>query len=252
MTRFVKASDVTRILATLPTYNEAENVRPLITEILKLGPEYEVLVIDDHSPDGTWKVVEEIRTTESRVHLLHRTTERGRGTAGLAGFRWGRDRKEDGLRSVYDAIVEMDADFSHQPRFIPSLVAPVLADEADVVVGSRLVPGGGETGRSTTRQLITAAANAYIRLLLRLPLKDCTSGFRVFSRKAIESLPFESMKVRGPEIVQEVLLNSRRAGLRMTERPILFEERRFGESTFNLRIMMRSLFFVLRRSMERR
>src|SRR5437016_4985405 len=127
-----------RILATLPTYNEAENIGPLLDEILALGPEYEALVIDDNSPDGTWKLVGEQAARDARVHLLHRTTERGRGTAGLAGFRWARDHD-------YDAVVEMDADFSHSPRFIPSLVEPLRAGSADLVVGSRLIAGGGET-----------------------------------------------------------------------------------------------------------
>lgn len=235
-----------RVLVTLPTYNEAENITPLIEEILGTGPGYEVLVIDDHSPDGTWQIVEKLAAEKTRVHLLHRTTERGRGTAGLAGFLWARDAGQASGSAPYDAVVEMDADFSHHPRFLPSLVQPILDQDADVVVGSRLIKGGGETGRSGIRTLITLAANAYIGILLRLPLRDCTSGYRVFSPKAIRLLPFQSMKVTGPEIVQEVLIHARILGLRMTERPILFEERRFGTSTFNMRIMARSLFFVLK------
>jgi dolichol-phosphate mannosyltransferase len=236
-----------RIVVTLPTYNEAENISLLITDILGLDPEYEVLVIDDNSPDKTWEIVAKIAEKDPRVHLLHRTHERGRGTAGLAGFLWARAKNQTkSSEPHYEAIVEMDADFSHHPRFIPSLLEPVLQKRADLVVGSRLIPGGGEIGRGFHRKIITWLANAYIRFFLRLPLRDCTSGFRVFSARAIEVLPFETMRVTGPEIVQEILIEARRRGLVMAERPILFEERRYGQSTFNARIMVRSLFFVLK------
>ncbi|MGI8906118.1 MAG: polyprenol monophosphomannose synthase [Candidatus Sumerlaeaceae bacterium] len=228
-----------RILAMLPTYNEAENIGPLMDQILALGPEYEALVIDDDSPDGTWKIVQELSQKDARVHLLHRTTERGRGTAGLAGFRWARDRG-------CDAVVEMDADFSHAPRFIPSLIEPLRNGNADLVIGSRLIKGGGETGRHPIRRCITLAANTYIRLLLGIGIRDCTSGFRTFNQRALLAIPWERMQARGPEIVQEVLLEARNAGLKMSERPILFEERRAGQSTFNVGIMLRSFVFVLK------
>lgn len=226
-----------KIIVTLPTYNEAQNIEPLIEELLALGEEFEVLVIDDHSPDGTWQIVERLSERNPRVHLLHRVNERGRGTAGLAGFRWARDHGAD-------AVVEMDADFSHEPRFIPSLLEPIRRGEANIVIGSRLVAGGKEEGRSPIRTLITLAANAYIRLMLGLPIRDCTSGFRVFDRRALEVLPWETMTCRGPEIVQEVLWEARRACLRMVERPIVFKERRAGQSTFNFKIMLRSLGYM--------
>ena len=229
-----------RTVATLPTYNEAGNIGPLIDAILALGPEHEVLVIDDDSPDGTWRIVAERAAAEPRVRLLHRTAERGRGTAGLAGFIKARELGAD-------IVVEMDADFSHHPRFIPSLAEPVRAGAADVVVGSRLIAGGGETGRGAIRTIITLAANAYIRTMLRLPVRDCTSGFRVFGPKALAAIPWERMEAKGPEIVQEVLIEARAAGLTIVERPILFEERREGQSTFNARIALRSLAWVWKR-----
>lgn len=228
-----------RILAMLPTYNEAGNIIPLLDELLALPPRLDALVVDDDSPDGTWRLAEERRDRDARVHVIRRTNERGRGTAGLAAFRFARDRG-------YDAAIEMDADFSHHPRFIPVLLEPVQAEQADVVIGSRLIPGGGETGRHPLRRAITLAANAYIRAMLRLPVKDCTSGFRVFSKRALAAIPWETMPAKGPEIVQDVLLEARRAGLRITERPIIFEERRAGASTFNWRIAARSLAFVWR------
>lgn len=228
-----------RIVVTLPTYNEAENIGPLIEQLLALGEEFEVLVIDDDSPDRTWETVLRLSKTEPRVHLIRRIGERGRGTAGLVGFKWARDEGAD-------AVIEMDADFSHQPKFIPSLLEPIRSGEANIVIGSRLVSGGGETGRSPVRTLITLLANAYIRLVLGLPIRDCTSGFRVFDRRALETLPWERMRCRGPEIVQEVLHEARKAGLKMVERPIIFEERRAGQSTFNVKIMLRSLLYMLR------
>jgi dolichol-phosphate mannosyltransferase len=228
-----------RIVALLPTYNEAENIVPLTEEILALGPGYEVLVVDDNSPDGTWRIVGDMAAREPRVHLMHRTTERGRGSAGLAGFRWARDNGAD-------AVIEMDADFSHHPRFIPMLMEPVCAGTADVVVGSRLVEGGAERGRHAARKMITLGANAYIQVVLGLPVRDCTSGFRAFSRRALEQIPWERMTARGPEIVQEVLHEARRHGLAFDEKPILFEERRAGKSTFSAKIMVRSFAYVLK------
>ena len=226
-----------KILAMLPTYNEAGNILPLINELLVLNPALEVIVVDDNSPDGTWKLVAELAATEPRVHLIHRTTERGRGTAGIAGFKYARD-------NGYHLAIEMDADFSHHPRFIPSLLEPLQSGVADIVIGSRLVSGGGESGRHPLRRYITRAANFYIKAMLKLPVRDCTTGFRTFNRKALEVIPWESLDANGPEIVQEVLIEARRAGLGMIERPILFEERREGESTFNSGIMVRSFKYV--------
>jgi dolichol-phosphate mannosyltransferase len=228
-----------KIIATLPTYNEADNIELLMAEILAIGPDYEILVVDDNSPDGTYKIVGDAAAQNSRIHIIHRTNERGRGTAGLAAFRWARDNGAD-------AVIEMDADFSHAPRFIPSLVQPVREEQADIVIGSRLVEGGGEQGRPPSRKIITLMANTYIRLMLGLPVRDATSGFRVFSRRALTTIPWEKMTARGPEIVQEVLWEARRANLTMTERPILFEERRAGTSTFNRSIMMKSLLYMLK------
>ena len=226
-----------RIIAMLPTYNEAENIGPLIDAILAQGPELEALVVDDDSPDGTWRLVAEREKTDPRVHLLHRTTRRGRGLAGIAGFC-------EALRLGADAVIEMDADWSHDPRWIPSLIA--RSRHADVVIGSRLVPGGSEEGRPFVRRLITRAANAYIRFMLRLPVRDATSGYRLFSRRCLEAIPWDAMRATGPEVVQEVLLAAHARGFTMAETPIIFVERRHGQSTFNRRIMIRSLKEMVR------
>ncbi len=221
-----------KIVVTLPTYNERQNIGALIDATLEASPGTHVLVIDDHSPDGTWQLVAERAEQDDRVHLLHRTTDRGRGTAGVAGFR-------QALAMGADLVVEMDADWSHHPRHLPGMVQ--AAQEADVVIGSRLVPGGGETGRSPLRKLITLAANLYIRAILGLPVRDCTSGYRVFRRSVLERIDWDRVQARGPAIVQEVLLAAHRQGARIVEYPILFEERRAGSSTFTIRILLAGL-----------
>ena len=221
----------------IPTFNEAENIGPLIDEILAQGPSWAVLVVDDDSPDGTWEIVQKRAEEDERVHLLHRTENRGRGWAGIAGFR-------QALDLGADWVLEMDADFSHHPRYIADLVE--AASDADLVIGSRLVPGGGERGRSLFRRAITRGAALFIRVVLRLPVRDPTSGFRLFRRNVLEAMPWDAMRARGPEVVQEVLLAAHARGFRIVEVPIMFEDRRAGQSTFNLGIAIRSLFAIVR------
>jgi dolichol-phosphate mannosyltransferase len=231
-----------KIMATIPTYNEAPNIGALIEELQHAVAEIEVVVVDDDSPDGTWRIVKALSAANPRVHLVHRTEERGRGTAGVAGFLYA-------LRAGADLIVEMDADFSHHPRFLPALLA--AAQGADVVIGSRLTSGGGEVGRSASRRLITQIANLYIRIILGLSVRDCTSGYRVFHRRVLESIRLNKMTSRGPAIVQEVLFACHRKGFTFKEVPIIFEDRRAGHSTFNWKILMSSLWSVLRFRLRR-
>src|SRR5258708_22477308 len=162
-----------RVVCTLPTYNEAQNILPLAREILALGPDFRVLVMDDDSPDGTWKLVEEAARTEPRLGLLHRTQDKGRGRSGRDGF-------ARALALGADVVVEMDADFSHQPRFIPELVRALGPDGSPqgLVLGSRAVAGGMDADRGWTRRLITKLANLYIRIVLGVGVHDCNSGFR--------------------------------------------------------------------------
>ncbi|MCB2154964.1 polyprenol monophosphomannose synthase [bacterium] len=221
-----------KIIATLPTYNESENILPLIDALLAVSKNLEVLVIDDDSPDGTWELVGKRAEADPRVHLLHRTTDRGRGTAGIAGFR-------EALSLGAELIVEMDADWSHHPRFLRALLEGTR--RADVVIGSRLVRGGGEAGRSPIRTAITHAANFYIRAILGLPVRDCTTGYRVFRRWVLEGIEWDRVQSTGPAIVQEVLVAARAMGARFVEVPIQFEERRAGNSTFNSKIMLAGL-----------
>ncbi|MCX8036378.1 MAG: polyprenol monophosphomannose synthase [Candidatus Sumerlaeia bacterium] len=224
------------VMAMLPTWNEAGNIPSLIEALLALDGMH-VVVVDDDSPDGTWRIVAEIAERDRRVHLVHRRGVRGRGSAGVAGFRYALD-------AGAALIVEMDADWSHHPRHIPAMLE--AARHADVVIGSRLVPGGGESGRSAVRMAITRLANLYIRLVLGVSVRDCTSGFRVFRREALERINLAAMRSNGPAIVQEVLVACRRAGCTFAEVPIHFEQRRAGKSTLTWKILVNGLFSVLR------
>lgn len=226
-----------RIIAMLPTYNEAENIDALIDALMHVDAQMEVLVVDDDSPDGTWRIVRDRAERDARVHLLHRKHDRGRGLAGIAGFR-------EALRLGADWVVEMDADWSHDPKWLPGMLA--RRGEADVIVASRLVPGGSEEGRPRFRRWITTVANTYIRLMLGLPVRDATSGYRLFNRTSLEAVPWEAMRARGPEVVQAVLLAIERRGFRIVEVPYTFVERRAGRSSFNSRIMLRSLTTMAR------
>ena len=237
MTAELAPWQATKIVVTVPTYNESENIEALARELLALDGDLHVLVIDDDSPDRTWELVERLAQAEPRAHLLRRRTERGRGHAGRAGF-------AEALRMGAAVVVEMDADFSHQPRFVPALVARVRAG-ADVVLGSRDVPGGKDLGRPLWRRLVTAMANAYIRLILQVPVRDCNSGFRCFRAAALERIGVDDIRARGPGIVQEVLFKAARAGLRIEEIPIEFVERERGQSTLTMRTLMQGYWLVL-------
>jgi dolichol-phosphate mannosyltransferase len=220
----------------LPTYNEAENINGIIEAILRATPEAHVVVVDDDSPDGTWKIVKEIASENPKIHLLHRTDKRGRGYAGAAGFCYCVERG-------FDPIIEMDADFSHDPSYIPALLKE--AEDWDVVVGSRGVAGGGQSGRGFVRRLITRGAAAYLRLMLGVGhIKDPTSGYRCFRLEAMKNIRPETLTAPGPAIVSEVFFRCRR--FRLKEIPIQFHEREKGASKFDLKAMVESLLFALR------
>lgn len=199
---------------------------------------YEVLVADDHSPDGTWQIVEKRAAQDARVHLLHRTADKGRGRAG-------RDAFVKALSMGADAAIEMDADFSHPPRYIPQMIQK-LEDGRDVVLGSRGVDGGKDLGRPFLRRMITKLANLYIRILLGLNVKDCNSGFRAWRASALRAVAVENTFSEGPAIVQELLFKARQKGLSICEIPIEFVERERGESSLTFRKLLQGYTMVLR------
>lgn len=227
------------VIMTVPTYNESENIGGLIGRLTALGPSIGVLVVDDSSPDGTSDIVGRYQDTHvAHVYLLKRLTNRGRGPAGIDGYR-------QALSMNVPMIGEMDADGSHAPEDLPAMLE-VMRKGASGVIGSRLVPGGREEGRTRLRTLLTRAANLYIRTVLGLPVLDATSGFRVFRREVLATVPWDRLISRGPSLLQEILLIMDRSGETFVESPIVFRDRILGTSTLNGRILANSLRIVLR------
>ncbi len=226
-----------RIIAVIPTYNEADNILPLIGEVLKQSPNLEVLVVDDYSPDGTWSLVEREAKGNSRVHLLLRKKDRGRGLAGLEGIR-------RAIEMRADRVVEMDADFSHDPGDLPRLLD--ASDGADLVVGSRYVEGGTDEERGILRRLVSLFARNYLKCVLGLKVSDPTSGYRCFGSGAFRSLMSEGISARGPFIITEILFHCHREGLRIIEVPINFRRRRTGSSKLGALTLTNYLFQAVR------
>ncbi len=220
----------------LPTYNEAGNLRKITESILRAAPEKTVVIVDDESPDGTGRIADELVRASDRVRVIHRHEQRGRGYAGAEGLRYC-------VAGGFDPILEMDADLSHDPAYLPEFLA--ASREWDVVIGSRSVPGGGARARGLGRKLITVGAAFYLRTLLGLKgVKDPTSGYRCFRRSVLESIRLETLTSPGPGIVTEILYRCR--GFRIKEIPILFQDREEGESKFGLRAMWESLSLAAR------
>ena len=222
----------------IPTYNESENIKDLIGQIFNLKiKNLQVVVVDDSSPDGTSGIVKDISKNNKNVHLLLRKTDKGRGAAGRDGFIYCLNHKAD-------VVVEMDADMSHGPKYIPSLISELK--NADLVLGSRRVEGSEEIGRSRLRKLITKIANLYIRLMLGLKVRDCNSGFRCFKRKVLEDINLNKIESKGPAIVQEVLFKAQLKGFRIKEIPITFVNRTKGKSKLGLSQLGAGYFMVLK------
>ncbi len=221
----------------IPTYNERENIGDLIQGILNLRiPNLHIVVVDDNSPDGTSEVVRKF-SDNPEVELLLRTTRRGRGSAGIAGLKYA-------LEHGADYVLEMDADFSHHPRYIPHLLDAIK--DADMVIGSRYIEGGRDINRGVIRRLVTFLAGVYVRILLKLKIRDVSSGYRCFKRKVLESIGLDSMISTGPSIVSEVFYRAHLKGFSIKEIPIKFEDRTHGETKLNYKILIKTLLMVLR------
>jgi len=222
----------------IPTYNERENIANLIDKILKLKiKNLRIVVVDDNSPDGTWKIVQNISNKKKNVHLLLRKKDKGRGSAGRDGFIYC-------LRNNADIVVEMDADMSHDPKYIPTLI--VGLKDADLVLGSRRLKGSKEVGRGWFRKFVTWGANLYITLMLGIKVKDCNSGFRSFKRKVLEKIKLEKLESKGPSIVQEVLFKAHLNKFKIREIPITFVNRTKGKSKLGLKQLANGYFMVLK------
>ncbi len=221
-----------KALVCLPTYDEAENVGPMIAAVLAAAPAVDVLVIDDASPDGTGRIADAIAAGEPRVHVLHRAGKEGLGRAYLAGFAWA-------LAREYGLVLEMDCDFSHDPRHLPAILA--AAAEADLVLGSRYVPGGGTINWGLGRKLISRAGSLYARTLLGLGIRDLTGGFKCFRREVLERCDLGSVECSGYAFQIELTYRAVRRGFRVVELPILFADRRVGRSKMSRRIVLEAI-----------
>lgn len=232
-------ADLKRIVVMVPTYNEAENIGDLVREILalKIPDDLHVLVADDNSPDGTWRIVEDLARSEPRVHLLRRLKRRGRGAGGIDGFKAALD-----LGAAL--VVEMDGDFSHQPKFIPDLVA--AAARCDLVLGSRFVKGGRDADRGLLRRFITFGVRHFIRRTFRVPVGDVSSGFRCFRRDVLQALDLDDLLSTGPSVVLETLYKAHLLGFHIGEVPIVFVDRTRGKTKLNALTLVETLVMALK------
>jgi dolichol-phosphate mannosyltransferase len=225
-----------RTLVVIPTYNEVENLGPITSEVLKRTPvDVHILVVDDGSPDGTGALAEKIAAGESRVHVLHRTQKQGLGPAYIAGFRWG-------FAQGFDRLIEMDADFSHHPSFLPVMLG--LLSENDFVIGSRYIAGGGTVNWGLMRKIISRGGSWYARLMLGAPIRDFTGGFNGWNRRVLEGIDLDTLEAGGYSFQIELKYRAFRKGFRFKEFPILFEDRRVGKSKMSSRIVIEALSLV--------
>jgi len=233
-------SHADKTLVTVATYNEIENLPRLVDAIFETAAEVDILVIDDNSPDGTGRWCDERAARDGRVHCLHREGKLGLGTAILAGMQYA-------LEQGYKHVLNMDADFSHPPRYLPDLLAgmdPPDGPPVDVMIGSRYVPGGGVEGWPWKRHFMSSGVNLYSRWLLSLKPKDCSGAFRCYRTELLAKLDFSRVRSRGYSFQEEILWHLKRLGARFGETPITFVDRTAGSSKINSREAVAALWII--------
>jgi dolichol-phosphate mannosyltransferase len=225
----------------LPTYNERANLEPLVASLRSVlsacAPDHSILVVDDRSPDGTGALADRLAAADPQVQVLHGAGKRGLGRAYLAGFR-------RALASGAALVVEMDADFSHDPSYLPAMIE--AARDADLVLGSRYVPGGGVRNWGPVRRLVSRGGCWYARAVLGVDVRDLTGGFKCFRRELLEALDLGSVRSQGYAFQVELTYRALQRGFRVKEIPIVFSERRVGESKMSRRIMLEAIWMVPR------
>jgi glycosyltransferase involved in cell wall biosynthesis len=231
------------VAAIIPTYNEAQNLPSLVSALLDLDLLAHVVIVDDNSPDGTGEIADALSRQRPQVRVIHRSAKLGLGTAYLAGF-------ETAIDLGSDAVLTMDADFSHHPRFVPAVLAS--AAEYDLVIGSRYVPEGGTSNWSLARRGLSHTANLVARHVLGLPVRDCTAGFRCYRREILQRVELASIRSSGYSFLVEMLFKCHRAGFRIAEVPILFEDRFQGASKISRDEILKAILTVLRLAREPR
>jgi dolichol-phosphate mannosyltransferase len=224
-----------KALVIIPTYNERENIGLLIEQVLKASPNIEVLVVDDNSPDGTGKLIDEMAAGNSRIHALHRPGKMGLGSAYRDGFRYA-------LAQDYELVFEMDADFSHDPRYLVHFLEAI--EDADLVIGSRYVGGINVVNWPMSRLLLSYGASIYTRIITGMPIKDPTGGFKCFRRRVLEALDLDRVDSDGYSFQIEVNFKVWRKGFRIKEIPIIFVDRHSGTSKMDRRIVLEAVWMV--------
>lgn len=228
------------VVVVIPTYNEADNIQQIVREVFKQPARVDLLIVDDNSPDGTGGMADALAQSPEytgRIHVLHRTAKEGLGRAYLAGFAWA-------LARNYDAVVEMDADLSHDPLYLESMVA--AAQDADVVIGSRYLNGISVINWPLRRILLSWTANWYVRTMTRLAVNDCTSGYRLYHRRVLEAINLSSVHSNGYSFQVEMTFRAQIAGFRIREVPIIFTERCMGQSKMSKSVIWESFLMPLR------
>ena len=258
---FDSMSNATKTLVTVATYNEMENLPDLVEEILRAVADVDVLVIDDNSPDGTGRWCDEKRAEQPRLRCIHREGKLGLGTATIAAMRYG-------IEHGYQYVLNMDADFSHHPRYLPDLIAgmepvdegpadekpvdgePADEEPVDVMIGSRYVPGGGVQGWPLKRHLMSQGVNCYARWLLGLKAKDCSGAFRCYRTATLAKIDFDAIRSRGYSFQEEILWHIKRLGGTFGETPITFVDRQRGASKIDLKESIAALWIILRLGLQ--
>ena len=226
-----------KALVIIPTYNEKGNIAEIISQIQSVNPVFEVLVIDDNSPDGTGNLLDEISQKDMKVHVIHRPGKMGLGTAYVTGFKWA-------LSKDYDLICEMDADFSHPPKTLAVFLEKIK--DFDLVIGSRYLDGVNVVNWPLKRLLLSYFANIYARVVTGVPVRDLTSGFKCYRRKVLEAVNLDRIKSNGYAFQIEMHFNAYYRGFKVVEVPIIFEERKVGQSKMSKKIVYEAVWMVWR------
>ncbi|MES2305816.1 MAG: polyprenol monophosphomannose synthase [Gemmatimonadota bacterium] len=224
-----------RALVVVPTYNERENLPQIVPAILAVDPRLDILVVDDGSPDGTGDLADAMAAADPRVHVLHRASKQGLGRAYLAGFGWA-------LEHEYAMMIEMDADFSHDPKYLLGLLEKIAG--ADLVLGSRYATGVNVINWPMSRLLLSWFANKYVRWVTGLPLTDATGGFKCFRREVLQAIPLDRVRSNGYAFQVEMSFRAWKKGFRLVELPIVFVDRVEGQSKMNQRIVREAVWMV--------
>lgn len=223
-------------LVIIPTYNERENLGPISEAVLKADPRVDILVVDDNSPDGTGQLADELAAKNPRIRVLHREKKQGLGRAYLHAFRWA-------LAEKYQFIIEMDADFSHDPKYLPKLIDTAQGG-ADIALGSRYVEGGGTVNWGVGRQLISQGGSLYARTILGVKVRDLTGGFKCFNRRVLETIDLDAVQSSGYAFQIELTYRALKKGFTVKEVPIVFEDRRVGQSKMSRKIFLEAVSMV--------